>query len=239
VAIHDFFEKFQDRETDQLIAQLKAKAIRDGAVEKYPPLPLETVRACERLFGFRLPRLLTRVYTEVANGGVGPDGELVGLNGGKGSSFNETFILDVVGVYNAFSDLGFGWDELDPDNWGDYLWHWPKGVLPICDWGNFDITVVDCRAYKQPVFSLNYEAAINYKKAYRKRKTSNVFQQPTTLVEWFTASLDGKDSAHRPVRMDARTQREKLGLPPRPRVSEPLAPRPVRDGKVDIRYGSW
>ena len=38
-----------------------------------PPVPLAVLEALERELGFRLPTLLRRFYTEVADGGCGPD----------------------------------------------------------------------------------------------------------------------------------------------------------------------
>jgi hypothetical protein len=38
----------------------------------YPPVTSEQVKETEALLGFQLPRLLTRLYVEVANGGFGP-----------------------------------------------------------------------------------------------------------------------------------------------------------------------
>ena len=48
----------------------------------FPPTTFETVAAAEVRLGFRLPPLLRRIYTEVANGGIGPGTGLVGLSGG-------------------------------------------------------------------------------------------------------------------------------------------------------------
>ncbi|MEU6299543.1 hypothetical protein [Streptomyces erythrochromogenes] len=49
----------------------------------FAPLSRTDVDAAERAIGRRLPRLLRRVYTEVADGGFGPDGGLASLARGN------------------------------------------------------------------------------------------------------------------------------------------------------------
>lgn len=49
----------------------------------FPPISLSEVEKAERRIGRRLPELLRRVYTEVANGGFGPDGGLASLTDGN------------------------------------------------------------------------------------------------------------------------------------------------------------
>jgi hypothetical protein len=69
-----------------LIARLKRvvshpdyqEQVRRGYQTIGPPVTLEQVEAAERTLGYPLPPLLKRIYTEVANGGVGPPRD--GLN---------------------------------------------------------------------------------------------------------------------------------------------------------------
>ncbi|MGW5636298.1 hypothetical protein [Streptomyces sp. NPDC003832] len=49
----------------------------------FPPIPMPEVEAAERRIGRRLPELLRRLYTEVANGGFGPDSGLASLTDGN------------------------------------------------------------------------------------------------------------------------------------------------------------
>jgi hypothetical protein len=49
-----------------------------GAAAPPPPCSPELVTVAEHEIGYKLPLLLCRIYTEVANGGVGP---YLGLNG--------------------------------------------------------------------------------------------------------------------------------------------------------------
>ncbi|MFF4569694.1 SMI1/KNR4 family protein [Streptomyces sp. NPDC001410] len=49
----------------------------------FPPISLSEVDKAERRIGRRLPELLRRVYTEVGNGGFGPDSGLASLTDGN------------------------------------------------------------------------------------------------------------------------------------------------------------
>ncbi|MFE3506398.1 SMI1/KNR4 family protein, partial [Kitasatospora sp. NPDC059160] len=49
----------------------------------FPPVTMAEVEAVERKIGRRLPDVLRRIYTEVADGGFGPDGGLVSLREGN------------------------------------------------------------------------------------------------------------------------------------------------------------
>ncbi|MFF5014946.1 SMI1/KNR4 family protein [Streptomyces sp. NPDC001165] len=49
----------------------------------FPPISLSEVEKAERRIGRRLPELLRRVYTEVGNGGFGPDSGLASLTDGN------------------------------------------------------------------------------------------------------------------------------------------------------------
>ncbi len=49
-----------------------------------PPATPEAVRAAEEAVGFRFPPILTRLWTEVANGGFGPGDGIFGVEGGWG-----------------------------------------------------------------------------------------------------------------------------------------------------------
>ncbi|MEU2518957.1 hypothetical protein ABZ732_09310 [Streptomyces pseudogriseolus] len=49
----------------------------------FPPICLPDIEKAEHRIGRGLPELLRRLYTEVANGGFGPDGGLASLNDGN------------------------------------------------------------------------------------------------------------------------------------------------------------
>ncbi|UDM03299.1 SMI1/KNR4 family protein [Streptomyces longhuiensis] len=47
--------------------------------QPFPPLAMAEVERAERKLGYRLPQLLRRIYTEIGDGGFGPEGGLASL----------------------------------------------------------------------------------------------------------------------------------------------------------------
>lgn len=92
------------------------------------PLPAERIHAAEERLGFRLHPLLAAVYREVANGGFGPDYQLLSLVDGPTSEQAVDHYL-----------------RARRDNAGT-PWAWPEGVLPILTWGCAMYACVDCRS---------------------------------------------------------------------------------------------
>jgi len=94
--------------------------VRERALQERGELPARVgeweVAAVERELGFPLPRLLVRLYQEVANGGFGPAYLLLPLVGEGRTAVAE-----------------YGPCE-----------YWPHGVLPILDWGCGMYAAVDC-----------------------------------------------------------------------------------------------
>jgi hypothetical protein len=82
----------------------------------YPPATMAEVEDAERLIGHRLPELLRRLYTEVANGGFGPDARGFASitdgyrapEGGDGPSAVWTYLRD------RREGLPVSWFELTP-----------------------------------------------------------------------------------------------------------------------------
>ncbi|MBX3137594.1 SMI1/KNR4 family protein [Candidatus Obscuribacterales bacterium] len=210
---------FFRRNEDEFVEQLRVKAEQEGISEKYPPVSSEVIELCEKFFGFKLPQLLRAVYSGVANGGIGPGDQLVGLSDGKRSPFDSKYYaLDVIGVYDCFINYRLGWDELD--DYGEMLWQWPLGLLPICDWGNHVISVVDCKSRDPRVILLDYSSSTtNYRKAYRK-KESGAFQFPgVPLREWLKTWLDNGDTRTCvPSNWTERPPQRNIEIPGRPIV---------------------
>ncbi|WP_225446672.1 SMI1/KNR4 family protein [Streptacidiphilus sp. PB12-B1b] len=101
--------------------------VRERALQERGELPARVseweVAAARRELGFPLPRLLVRLYQEVANGGFGP----------------EHLLLPLVGEgRTAVAEYG-------PCE------YWPHGVLPILDWGCGMYAAVDCLDPDAPV----------------------------------------------------------------------------------------
>lgn len=82
-----------------------------------PPASPEAIRATEAACGVALPRLLARLYREVANGGFGPAYGLLGVT------------------------------TVKVDDFGRTIWRWdhagPAALLAICDWGCGIYALVD------------------------------------------------------------------------------------------------
>lgn len=80
----------------------------------YAPASTKALDAAEAQVGVVLPALLRRLYTEVGNGGYGPSGGLIGVDGGH---------TDAAG-----RNIGALYADLRAQGW-------PEGLLPLGDWG--------------------------------------------------------------------------------------------------------
>ncbi len=86
------------------------------------PLTQSKIQSVSKTIGHNLPKLLSRIYTEVANGGFGDSYGLLGLIGGPK---NEA----------GFDALTL-WKELRKPDSDDEHWEWPTKLLPIGRLGN-------------------------------------------------------------------------------------------------------
>jgi SMI1 / KNR4 family (SUKH-1) len=109
---------------DDLIERVAARA-----AENSDTLPAriqdEQLKGAQERLGFALHPLLARLYSHVADGGFGPDYQLLPLLG-PGES--------VVGKYVAEREAA-----VVPENP-----RWPEGVVPILTWGCAMYACVDC-----------------------------------------------------------------------------------------------
>ncbi|WP_327235268.1 SMI1/KNR4 family protein [Streptomyces sp. NBC_01317] len=152
---------------DELVSQVRALAVQQSS-----PLPpcvdSVAVAEAERLLGFGLPALLVRMYAEVANGGFGPDYKLFPLVG-EGRT--------------VVSEYGAHW-PVQQEEAQESAPHWPRGVLPILDWGCGMYAAVDCLRPQAPV--LLFEP-----NAYMGDWADTWFQDAPSLFEWFRAWVNG------------------------------------------------
>ena len=102
-----------------------------------PRATASMLAADEKVFGFTLPNLLKQLYAEVANGGFGPGYGLLGLTGGVPDDQKHN-ALQLYAIYRG----------TDPD---DSSWHWPSGLLPICNWGCAIYSCIDCTRPSFPI----------------------------------------------------------------------------------------
>ena len=111
----------------ELLGRVAARA-RSEVGELPSRLGDGAIRRAERALGFTLHPLLAAVYREVANGGFGPDYQLLSLIDGPAGQ-------DATNTYLRKRAEGEGTD-----------WAWPRKVLPILDWGDGMYACVDCHS---------------------------------------------------------------------------------------------
>ncbi|MGW5431980.1 hypothetical protein ACWET9_33030 [Streptomyces sp. NPDC004059] len=91
-----------------------------------PPAGPDAVADAEQVIGFRTPPLLRRLYSEVANGGFGPNDGILGVSGGHAQGN----FYDIAELYQ---------DGPDPSG------RIPAGLVLIYDWGCTIWSLVDFR----------------------------------------------------------------------------------------------
>ena len=101
--------------------------------ERFAPAPLNVVREAQQRFGFPLPTLLVRLWSEVANGGIGPGYGIYGLKGGM---TDEGLDLPLPDLYLEYRVTPY-WIELVGEESA-------SRSFPICDWGCCIGSVLDC-----------------------------------------------------------------------------------------------
>lgn len=105
------------------------------APKAYPPATATEIADAETKLGFQLPRLLSRLYAEVANGGFGPGHGLFPIGRGHAEPRQEESIVQ---VRNKLA--------IDPQ--------WPTHLLPICNWGCAIWSCLDCRTEDGSIITL-------------------------------------------------------------------------------------
>jgi hypothetical protein len=148
--------------TDEEI--IEAIRARPSAVALPDPASPEAVAGAEEVIGYRLPRLLRRLYLEVANGGFGPCGDVLGVPGGPWVGD----WADIVDVHQAF---GSG---PEPNA--------PAWMVWLLDWGCAIWSLVDCRDTAGPMWAWDPNGCC---------LEHALFPQPMNLADWLSKSLDG------------------------------------------------
>jgi len=90
------------------------------------PATPEAVQEAEAVIGYKLPRLLRRLYLEVGNGGFGPGYGVLGLSGGHRAGGKTALDL---------------YRQATPSSCWSFL---PPGLLPLCGWGCAIFSFTDC-----------------------------------------------------------------------------------------------
>ncbi|WP_280908817.1 SMI1/KNR4 family protein [Streptomyces sp. SAI-090] len=148
---------------DEIIAAVGADL---AAKEPTPPATPDAVAEAEQVIGYPLPPLLRRLYLEVANGGFGPRGGVLGVPGGKWRGD----WADIVDAYQAFSEA--------PDN------PVPAGLVWLFDWGDAIWSLVDCRDPAAPMWGWDPNDGLE----------RALFPQGKNLAEWLAGALAGTET---------------------------------------------
>jgi len=126
------FQRLQQRNTDRARATDRGihprRAIR--------PVTAKALQVAERAIGFELPELLRAIYLNVANGGFGPEYGIVGMKGGAK--------LDGCTLETCYQNML----TLEQEN---FIWRWPKRLLPVANYGCGMWSCVDCEYQKLPM----------------------------------------------------------------------------------------
>ena len=108
-----------------------------------PPTTVEAVGIAEEAVGFRFPPFLTRIWTEIANGGFGPGYGIFGIDGGLAE---ECSGQTTASLYLATVQDG-GWAEVLGKPW-------PQKLVLICEWGGDERSAIDCSTPEGKLFDL-------------------------------------------------------------------------------------
>lgn len=145
-----------------------AEALAAGKLDRLPPPPPPAtpaaVEKAEVLVGGPLPPTLTRLYLEVANGGLGPGYGVLGLEGGFTGDLHRTAV-DILAERN------------------DGLWPgMPGELLPVCGWGCAIYSFVHCPSGQ--MFGWDPNPA-------EPEEDVPFFEQEYTIETWLAAWLEG------------------------------------------------
>ncbi|MEW1861552.1 SMI1/KNR4 family protein [Streptomyces sp. NPDC088194] len=143
-----------------LLARVRSRAEQQSA-DLPPCVSEQDIAQAESALGFSLPPVLSGLYRHVANGGFGPEYLLFPLTGQ-----GRTAVAEYGPLRTTTSE------------------YWPRGVLPILDWGCGMSAAVDCTRPEAPVLLFEPNAVTdNWADAW--------FQDSPSLTRWLTSWLDG------------------------------------------------
>jgi hypothetical protein len=142
------------------------------------------VVAAEGKLGIQLPELLKAAYTQVGNGGFGPDYGFIGLASGARDEDGNT----LVSKYRAMRQLAKG----------NRHWRWPDRLLPVCNLGCGMWSCLDCVRPNVPVliFDPNNLGDLEGDETDRDeavlRWTNAFWSEARSFAGWLEAWLDGQ-----------------------------------------------
>jgi hypothetical protein len=147
---------------DEVVEAVRALVSAD--VDRVAPASPSSVSTAEAVIETRLPSLLRRLYLEVANGGFGPSGGVLGVD--ELGPLVSGAAVSIVEAYQRFRSL----PDFPP----------PVGMVPLLDWGCALWSLVDCRGPVARMWGWDYDSD----------PTAPLFPDQLTLAEWFEAWLN-------------------------------------------------
>jgi hypothetical protein len=157
---------------DDLIHRIMAHV---GAA-KFPPVSRQSIEDAECEIGFSLPPFLRELYLRVGNGGFGPRGGLLGLNG-DGMLAEGWFTL--ISGYHVMRDR----ETCNPTPF-----EWPERKLPLTNCNNRLWSVLDCTQSPAPVLCLDTKEYDFNEAPFE----GFLKLEAPSLEAWFEAWLHGK-----------------------------------------------
>lgn len=166
-------KRLQERNAD------RTRATDGGIHPRKPVLPttVKELQVVEKDLGFDLPDLLKAIYSQVGNGGFGPQYGIVGIKCAPGP-------ITLEACYRKMM-------KLDKEN---AIWRWPQHLLPLADFGCGMWCCIDCNSQRHPLFLWDpndldeglsgAEARLNWGSAF--------WDQGLTLRTWLEGWLDEK-----------------------------------------------
>lgn len=120
---------------DELVEAVRADIV-GRSVSAPVPATLDDIEDFEQASGYRLPPLLARLFTEVANGGFGPRKGVFGIRGHNWHTGG------------MFPDM----TEAARESREDPEWVHRGWCVPLIDWGCCLLTHIDCRDPAGPLW---------------------------------------------------------------------------------------
>jgi hypothetical protein len=153
---------------DEIVARVREHVA--GSEDALPPAPPELVAELEALVGHPMPRLLKRIYLEVADGGFGRWGNAL-----------------------SFTDEDYRFSEAGPLIQTYRRWamtpNYPTPVVPLLTWG--------CAIWSFVDFSSPEGRMWGWDPNVRRCPRHKLFREDATLAERLVDWLDGRDDEER------------------------------------------
>lgn len=157
-----------------LLANPVGHDVVDRPIRPLPPCTCQAIEMAERDLGFRIPQVLSGIYTQVANGGFGPGYGVMGVAGGYTDDLKHNIVEAYLGYAKPYPE--------------DPTWNWPRGWVPICHWGCIIYSVVDFLNEPHAVYVADISA-----KEPGELMESIFHVHKASFVQWLDDWMAGKD----------------------------------------------